>query len=461
MNIKKLLIEAENKGADFSDIRILNSESEKISVKNDKIDSIQKDTNCQYGVRVFNKGGWGFAYGNNENEVGKYFDQALKMANINSRIIKEKIKLKHFQTYQDKIKTKGESFTNFDIKERVDKLVKLSKGTEHKNLINKQIVTLFLRKEQQYLNNFGADVYQESEHFNFYFKGVGKKDSKTREIFTRKGMCASYDTFKKLNLDEVIKDEIKRLETLFMARKAPAGKFPIVLNNSLSEVFFHEAVGHACEADAILRNSSVLKGKIGKKIAPDFLTLSDDPSLKNSHGFFVYDDEGIKAQKTKMIENGVFKNYLQSIETANRMDTELTGNGRAQNAMSFPYPRMSNTVLKKRDFSVDELFEGIKKGIYAKESSGGVVEPTNGNFLFGAKEGYLIENGKITKPLLDVSFGGNILTILKKIEKIADDSLMGFPGFCGKRGQMVQVGGMSPHIKISEAMVGGDNGNIG
>lgn len=137
---------------------------------------------------------------------------------------------------------------------------------------------------------------------------------------------------------------------------------------------------------------------------------------------------------------------------------EPTGNCRAESAIDFPYPRMSNIVLYPGKFQVNELFEGIKKGVYAKSSTGGIVEPTSGNFLFNTKEAYLIENGEITKPLLDVSFGGNILEILNKIEKIANDSKVIFGGWkCGKKSQTVPVGGKSPHILISEAMVGGKN----
>ncbi len=458
MNFKKQLERVENSGADFSDIRIISSESEKISVKDNDVDSVQKDTNYQYGIRVFYRGGWGFSYGNKECEIKNSFDAALKLAKVNYKLLKEKLKFNKIKTYKDKVKAKGESFTQTNIEERINLLLNLCKNIEHKNLVNKQVFTLFSKNETKYFNNFGSDIYQESENFNFFFKGVGKKNSKTRKLYKRKGMVAGYEHFKKLNFDKLIEEELKRLKNLFIARKAPAGKYPLVVNNALSEVFFHEAVGHACEADAVLQNSSVLKGKIGKQIAPKFLNLSDDPNIEKSHGYFVYDDEGVKAKKTVMIENGVFKNYLHSLETANKMGAEPTGNGRAQNAMNLPYPRMSNTVLENGDLEFEELFKGIKKGIYAKGSSGGVVEPTNGNFLFGAKEGFLIENGKIKEPLLDVSFGGNILEILKNIEKVGNDAKMGFPGFCGKKGQTVPVGGKSPHIKISEAMVGGDNG---
>ncbi len=459
MNLKPLISKAEKKGADFSDIRIQNSETETISLKNSEFNSIQKDIKFQYGVRIFYKGAWGFSYGNKKKDIESAFEHAFKLAKVNSKMLKEKLKIKNFKAHKDKIPAEKGSFVETDIGERIKLLLELSKKVDKKYVVNKQFVTNFFKRNQNYANSFGADITQETEHFNLSFHVVGKKNSKTRDFYNRKGMCASYKEFKKIDFDEFINSNLKKLKNLFIAKKAPAGKYPLVIDNTLSQVFFHEAVGHACEADLVLEDTSVLKKKVGKKIAPDFIKLTDNPLIKKLHGYFQYDDEGTKSTETVLIENGILKNYLNSIETASEMNTNPNGNARAQEATNLPYPRMSNTVLYPGEFKFKELFEGIKKGVYAKGSSGGIVEPSNGNFLFSTKEAYLIENGKITKPLLDVSFGGNILNTLKHIEKVGNDFETKYRGgFRGKKGQLVPVSGKSPHIKISEAMVGGENG---
>jgi TldD protein len=269
-------------------------------------------------------------------------------------------------------------------------------------------------------------------------------------------MVGSFSLMEKMDIPSLVRELEDKLKIYFAAGKAPAGRMPLVADNVLTHVFFHEAVGHATEADAILEKSSVLVGKLGQQIAPESLNLFDTPKIKNEHGFYHFDDEGVKAHNTQLIKNGVLNSYLHSIETANKMGVKPTGNGRAQNAFNMQIPRMSNTVLANGDYRFDELFEGIKRGIYAKDSQGGVVEPTTGNFLFNAREAYLVENGKITKPVMGVSFGGNILDILMKIERIGNDQVQSFGGWrCGKDGQSVPVGGAVPHIMISEAMVGG------
>jgi TldD protein len=271
-------------------------------------------------------------------------------------------------------------------------------------------------------------------------------------------MMAGYELFKGLNKEKLVEETYQKLKRSMIAKQAPAGRFPVIIDSELCEVFFHEAVGHACEADAVLEKSSILGDKLGKKIAPSSLTLVDTPRVKTEFGYYKYDDEGIPANETVLIKNGILNSFMQSRETASIMNKIPTGNGRAESPAAIPYPRMSNTYLKPGKYQLKELLDGVKLGVYAKGSSGGVVEPNNGNFLFNAEEAFLIENGKITTPLSDVSLAGNILFILPRIEKIGKDAKCTyFGGRCGKKGQWVPVGGKAPHIKISEAMVGGQN----
>jgi len=458
MDYSGLLKKICQKGAEFSDIRLSNSTSEVVSLENGNLNLVQKDISRLYGARVFYKGARGFAYGTDFNKAEKALQSAFKLAKSNSKRLKEKFKLSNFGTFKANIKSKGTSFTEVELDNVVKKLLECDSILNKKPVVNRNVDAGFSRKNQAYFNSFGSNIEQTREYFNFRFAAVGKKSGNLRKVFDKVGMCASYDDFEKIEFEKMIKTQLNLFPELFRAKKAPAGNYPLIMDPVLSHVFFHEAVGHACEADAILENSSVLKDAIGKKIGPVCLTLSDDARIEKEHGFFKYDDEGMKSNGTILIKNGILNNYLHSIETASRLGMKPTGNCRAENASSFPYPRMSNIVLHDGKYKFQELFEGIKKGIYAKSSTGGVVEPTNGNFLFNTKEAYLIENGKITKPVLDVSFGGNILQILPKIEKVANDSKVVFGGWsCGKKGQMVPVGGKSPHIKISEVMVGGQN----
>lgn len=434
MDYSSLLRQILQKGAEFSDIRLSDSNSQVVSLENGNLNLVQKDISRQYGVRVFYKGAWGFAFGNDFKKTGNALQSAFRLAKSNSKKIKEKFELSNFGSNKDVVKSRGTSFTEIELDDVVKKLIDCDRIINKKPVVNRNVDAGFSRKTQQYFNSFGSEVEQTREYFNFRFMAVGNKSGNLRKVFDKVGMCASYDDFEKIDAEKMIKKQLGLFPELFRAKKAPAGKYPLIMDPVLSHVFFHEAVGHACEADAVLENSSVLKNMIGKRIAPDCLTLSDDARIEKEHGNFKYDDEGTPSNGTVLIKNGHLNSYLHSIETASRLKMKPTGNCRAENASSFPYPRMSNIVLHEGKYKFDELFEGIKKGIYATSSTGGVVEPNNGNFLFNTKEAYLIENGKITKPVMAVSFGGNILEILPKIEKIADDSKVIFGGWsCGKK----------------------------
>jgi len=455
MEYKALIKKFESKGASFIDLRILDQTSEVVSTENGNVNSMQDLSSRQFGVRIFYKGAWGFAYTNDVSKLEDSFSKAFKLAKISSAK-KDVFKINNVPINKASVKQKGKSMLSVPIEDKINLFLNIQKKFNLDFIKNKNVGASFSRREQQYFNSFGSNVFESREYFNVLISITGLKNGKVKRSFERIGEVGGHGQFRKLKFDGIAKALEDKLKTEFIAGIPPAGKFPLVIDNVLTHVFFHEAVGHACEADSIIEKSSVLAGKLGEKIAPDFLNLYDTPKIKNEHGYYAYDDEGVKSKRTILIKNGILTNYLHSLETANKLNMKPTGNGRAESAFQVQIPRMSNTVLEKGDFKFDELFEGIKKGIYAKDSLGGVVEPTTGNFLFNSRSAFLIENGKVTKPLQGVSFGGNILNILPKIDKIGDDKKVSYGGWrCGKNGQMVPVGGAAPHIKISEAMVGG------
>ncbi|MFQ5888120.1 MAG: TldD/PmbA family protein, partial [Candidatus Hydrothermarchaeales archaeon] len=240
---------------------------------------------------------------------------------------------------------------------------------------------------------------------------------------------------------------------LLTADEPPSGNFDVVLDPHLTGVFIHEALGHAAEADHILQDESILKGKLGEEIASNLVTVYDDSTLDGSFGFYSYDSEGIKGEKTTLIEEGILKSYLHSRETSSRLDQKNTGNARAQSFGHQPIVRMSNTYIKPGDHDFEELFDGIKRGIYLKGSKGGEVDTARGVFQFSAEEGFLIEKGEVTRAIKDVALSGETLEILRRISALGKDFDLSI-GFCGKAGQAVPVGDGGPHIRTF-ATVGG------
>ena len=237
---------------------------------------------------------------------------------------------------------------------------------------------------------------------------------------------------------------------LLSAGSPPSGHYDVVMDQELAGVFIHEAVGHASEADSVLEGDSCLEGKRGQLIGSELVTVHDDPTLVK-YGYYPYDSEGAPSHRTTIIEKGVMKEYLNSRETAARLGG-VPGNARA-GGLQRPVVRMSNTFIDNGEMTKDEVFEGVN-GIYLRGSRGGQVNTGEGIFQFNAVIGYLIENGKITKPIRDVSLSGNTLKTLNSIVRVGND-LKFSSGRCGKSGQSVPVGDGSPHVLVKDAVVGG------
>lgn len=237
---------------------------------------------------------------------------------------------------------------------------------------------------------------------------------------------------------------------------APAGTMPVVLGPGWPGVLLHEAVGHGLEGDFNRKGSSAYSGRIGERVASPLCTVVDDGTLQNRRGSLNIDDEGNPTQRTVLIENGILKGYMQDKLNSKLMGVASTGNGRRESYASVPLPRMTNTFMLAGNSHPDEIIKSVKKGIYATNFNGGSVDITSGQFVFAASEAYLIEEGKITKPVKGATLIGNGPEVLNKVSMVGNDlELDTGIGTCGKEGQNVPVGVGQPTLKIDEITVGG------
>jgi TldD protein len=243
---------------------------------------------------------------------------------------------------------------------------------------------------------------------------------------------------------------------LLDARPAPAGQMEVVLAPGHSGILLHEAVGHGLEADFNRKGTSNYSGRIGQSVASSLCTVVDDPSVLMSRGSINVDDEGNEPARSVLIENGTLTGYMQDRMSARHFGTQPTGNGRRQNFMCVPMPRMTNTVLLAGPHDPEEIVQSVKRGILAKSFGGGQVDISNGDFVFSLTESYLIEDGKVTAPLKSVNLIGNGPETLRDVSLLGNDvALSDGIWTCGKDGQSVPVGVGCPTIKIARITVGG------
>ncbi len=240
------------------------------------------------------------------------------------------------------------------------------------------------------------------------------------------------------------------------AEDAPAGMMPVVLGPGWPGVLLHEAVGHGLEGDFNRKGLSAFSGKLGQQVASKGVTVVDDGTLINRRGSLTMDDEGTPTQCTTLIEDGVLVNYMQDKLNARLMGMQPTGNCRRESYAHVPMPRMTNTYMLAGQHHPEDIIRSVERGLYAVNFSGGQVDITSGQFVFSASEAYLIENGRVTRPVKGATIIGNGPEVMKKISMVGNDlALDAGIGVCGKDGQSIPVGVGQPTLKIDALTVGG------
>lgn len=267
-----------------------------------------------------------------------------------------------------------------------------------------------------------------------------------------------YEFYGADKLDLLATEAVKRTVDLFAAVKPEAGEMPVVLGAGGSGILLHEAIGHGMEADYNRKKVSIFADKINKPVAESFVNIIDDGTNPNIRGSLNVDDEGNDTEKTVLVENGILRSYLHDHLSSQYYKVAPTGSGRRESFRYAPLPRMRNTYMQAGPHTRDEIIASVKKGLYAQSFTNGQVMIGAGDFTFYVKSGYLIEDGKLTKPVKDVNIIGNGPQVLKNIVMVGDDFEMDQGGWvCGKQGQRVPVSLGLPTVKVSKITVGGVN----
>ncbi len=445
--ISKLL---KKENVKYWDFRRQDIDNLSVSAWNNHIKNFDSNQRQGSSIRIISGNGQGFVYSNN---IEKGVKKALKIAKLMDKNTTEKREFAETKRIKKNVKSKWKiDNQNVTLEEKKKLVLKNSKIKDDK-VKNCLVNYNEIDKKLLFVNSEGSEIQQNLKYTMIGASVTTKKNDKIENFFGRVGELRGYEVTKRM--PELIKSSTQTALEMLNAKHSKAGNIPVVCDGSLTDVFIHEALGHAAEADQILQNSSCLKGLSGKKIAPEFINIYDDATMPNLWGSYFYDDEGIPAQKTTLIEKGILKGLMHSRETAAKLNAMPTGNARAQSASFLPQVRMSNTYIKKGKDKFEDIISNVKKGVFLKGSVGGQVDPTTGNFTFSAQEGFAIERGELKGRLKGVSLSGNTLKILNDITMISDEYEPSFAGHCGKGGQYVPVYGPCPSILIKKARVGG------
>lgn len=444
------MIEKFSDKVDYLEVRIIRELDQSIVLEDSRIMENSISRSLLYGVRVIKDGRLGFSSSNDLRSIKDVILKAIKLSKLASTHIQIPEVANRARI---KAKMKVDPFS-VDEHKKIKFLREFSSRLQS-DFIKSRILSLSFSKGRfEFYSSFGGEVQEEFIKSGIKVICVGKKENELQYASYSRFRNRGFEFLREIDIEHESEELCLKLNKLLHGRRIRGGKLDVICDNQLAGVFFHEALGHACEADSILSGESVLKDKLNTRIGSKLLNICDDPSV-DENGSYHFDDEGVKAKGKYLVKEGVLVNFLHSLETASKFGVEPTGNGRAENPLFLPIPRMSNVVIEPGDWEVDELIRETKYGIYAKDARGGSVNVTTGDFIFTTKEAYLIEKGEITHCIKDFSMLGNILSTLKNVVAIGRDSKPTYSGgICGKKGQKVDVGEIAPHVKIRGVMVG-------
>jgi len=443
-------------GCDDGELFLEYVKSESLSFDDGKLKSAAYDTTQGFGLRAVSGEATGFAHASALDE------QALKRASTTVQAVRsgksgkadEQPRGTNRLLYADDNPIDGEGFEKkVKLLQDIDAYVR---GKEPKA----RQVSISLAGSWQVVEIIKAGGWRAADvrpMVRLNVSVVCADGSRMESGGTGSGRRAAYgdifhtDYWKK-EADEAIRQALVNLESV----DAPAGEMPVVLGAGWSGVLWHEAVGHGLEGDFHRKKTSMFTHLMGQMIASPGVTVVDDGTLADRRGSLTIDDEGTPTQRNVLIENGKLVGLMQDRMNARLMGAKPTGNGRRQSHSYAPMPRMTNTIMLGGDKDPQEILSSVKKGLYAKNFGGGQVDIVSGKFVFSITEGYLIENGKITKPVKGATLIGAGSEALTRVGMVGNDlELDPGIGTCGKDGQGVPVGVGQPTLRIDALTVGG------
>ncbi|MFN6991393.1 MAG: TldD/PmbA family protein [Fervidobacterium sp.] len=455
--VEEILATVLKYGGDFAEIFVEDRYSTNLSLKNGKVETAQTGQVFGIGIRGFLGDKVIYAYTNDlskENilKVARRVGEALgevKILEISLDLRKIEIKDRHIVLLRPEEVAKNI---------KVGYMKRAYEAAKKYSPIISQVVVNYWDYSQNVLiaNSEGIFVTDKRVRTRLMINAVAMRDGQMESGFYGPGAGMGPEFLERIDVEQAGVRAARIAVRMVDAEPAPAGKMTVVISNEFGGVIFHEAVGHALEASSVARGMSVFAGKLGQKVAADCVSAVDDATIPNAWGSANVDDEGTPTQRNLLIENGVLKGYMIDKIGSRRMGMPSTGSGRRQDYTFAPTSRMSNTFILPGDYHPEEIIASVDFGLYAKTMGGGSVNPATGEFNFAVNEGYLIENGKITKPVKGATLIGKGYEIIQKIEMVGNDVARG-QGMCGSYSGSIPADVGQPTIKVREIIVGGRN----
>jgi TldD protein len=456
--LEKVIATAMEKGADYADLFFEHTLTNRSTLEDGKVNSAYSNVGFGVGIRVLKGDQTGFAYSETvtPDAMLKAAKTAANIASSTGKSASAEISEFTPPNYYPVVN----SWENTSIKSKIPFLLRMNEkifaGDKRVTKVN-----AFLVDSSSYIMFYSSEGKLAWDYRPMgVLVGVCIMEDKGRveNSSVTRGFRTGFEFLTNDLIDELSADVAKRTSMLFDATKPKAGEMAVVLGAGESGILLHEAMGHSFEADFNRKKTSIFSDKMGKKVSESFVTIVDDGTIPGNRGAINVDDEGNPTEKTILVNNGVLSSYLHDRISADYYKVKPTGNGRRQDFRNIPIPRMRSTYMENGPHKKEEIIASVKNGIYVDNFSNGQVNIGPGDFTFFVKFGYLIENGKLTKPIKDVNIIGNGPQALADIVMVGDDKKMSNGAWtCGKDGQGAPVTMGTPTVKVQKLTVGGIN----
>ncbi|EGR7968898.1 TldD/PmbA family protein [Vibrio vulnificus] len=444
-------------GADFAELFVEHHQTNSIQFNSQEVDKINSGIDFGIGIRLFfgHKVLYGFTNSTEESELKRVTsllaakdkrDQIAQAGSLN--LIRYPMQHVSYQPLSKDpyLDSKIAFLHQADLAARAqsDKIT--------------QFMGSVLQREQQIeiFNSEGLHIGDTRHYVRVATNAVAQDGSEQSVGMEGPGALMGWEFSQQLDAKALGQEVAEQALVKLNADVCPSGEMPVVIGNGFGGVIFHEACGHLLETTSVAKKASVFHDKMGEMIAHSAVSAVDDGTMTNEWGSIHIDDEGMKTQRTQLIKDGKLTSFMVDKMGGLKTGYAPTGSGRRQNYKFAPTSRMRNTFIEEGESSFDEMISSIEKGIYAKKLGGGSVQPGTGEFNFAVREAYLIENGKITKPLKTATLISTGPKVLKEISMVGKDMALA-PGMCGSVSGSVPTTVGQPSLKVDKILVGGGN----
>jgi len=459
--VESLRDRAIRRGVHFAEIRFASVRSSSLLLQDARADRVGAGERTGVGVRVVVDGAWGFASSESVALLDwlSCLDSAVEMARVSASRIEEPAALAEAPAVVAEVPA---CFEIDPTQVPLERKLAAVKGYEEASACyaGEHVANLMTgysdaRQVEIVCNTRGTLVSSEAVR-TMVWHAITAQDGSVRQRGRElRGEQRGFELVEATPAQELSVRAAERAVSLLSASPAPAGKFPAVFHPSITGLLVHEAIGHNAEADHILSGQSILAGKLGTQVAADSVTIVDDATIPGSWGSYHYDSEGVPGERRVLVEGGVLRGFMHSLETAARMGVAPNGSARADGFANRPIVRMSNTMILPGELSLAELIADIDLGILLRGGQWGYVWCEKGQYTCHAGDGVIIRHGELAEQVRDVSISGMTLETLANVLGLSQDSELQMPGNCGKNGQGMPVNGGGPYVKVKEIVVGG------